>query len=279
MCGASLALLLSSSGLGTRDGLLFGRVAVCTHTLFQDDDDDGSQAGSTGMQQVQDRHTYITSTLACASLCSFYDASGQVQGERLQELMGVGRDPIIGWFSSRGQDTLCQPSMRETAVTLSLQNWMQQQVDQSGQPPPVLMALLMQHPDHGGATLTLDYRYFYLSGGQPTHGLQPLELSITNLAQGLGHKAYEGLSSVMAHACSLARAAGAGVGQPPAAGLTTAAEAALKQVADIEGNHQALLRELQAVCRQVTEGSAQLQQLEKEGIQLAAELAALTEPL
>ena len=97
--------------------------------------------------------------------------------ERLAALVPAGRDLRIGWFSFRGGAAL-NPSMREAAVTAALVQRQQQKVQPGEgqqlerqaqvqgvqhQNGPILLALLNLGDDHSKATMTLQYRWVWLS--------------------------------------------------------------------------------------------------------------------
>mmetsp|Transcript_28693 Transcript_28693/g.63184 ORF Transcript_28693/g.63184 Transcript_28693/m.63184 type:complete len:248 (+) Transcript_28693:38-781(+) len=191
--GATLASLLQSVLVGGQncDGLLFGKVHTCTKQSYQDDDSD--------LLVTEEHQAYITSYVCFASTCSFYDGIGQVQEQKLLSLMpqSCSRDPLLGWFSFRSSSP-CHPSMREAAVSQSLQACPifldhQRQNNSSGRPAPLLFMVVSSSHDHAGATTSMQYRTFQLQPSGPSPSLStplPVDTAIINLARSLGAKSY-----------------------------------------------------------------------------------------
>lgn len=192
--------------------------------------------------------------------------------------------------------------MREAAVTAALHGARQQLLreapaaaaaaggQQPGSPPALgatLLALLAQQPDHGGATLSMTYRFHQLlppgpsrTGLPHTHQLQPLPCAILNLHT-TGSRAAEGAGSQGAYdsfrpAMRLpAIPALSPCAQPGSAGglLHHLARSAAEAGTALEGYLQAVLQQMAQLGRQVCSGDAALQSLRQDNAALLARVA------
>lgn len=226
IAGATLAALLQSCCSSQRPcvGLLFGHITRAVSTQAQD---------AAADVLVQEAVGHITSTCACVGTHCFYDSTGDVSEEQLAVLLsscragsnggcsGSSTRQLLGWFSYR-PNTPSIPSMLESAVCRKLQailassdsNSMSQQQQQQ---QPLIFGLITSHLEHGGATISLQHRFYahhmddtwqhgaagpwHSSNSSSTFGgsggsssnrgvppvqhphLQPLELQVLNLGQ------------------------------------------------------------------------------------------------
>eukprot|EP00877_Chromochloris_zofingiensis_P001496 jgi/Chrzof1/11347/Cz05g33080.t1 len=177
--GPTLAALLTSALTGEKacDGLLFGTIRKTVTTQAHDETD---------ALMVEDNVCQILGSLCCCSTMSFYDAAGNINDTKLAQLIASqphtsspSDPPIVGWFSYRPSTPL-QPSMRDVAITASLQQWLMQHqhassstappTTQANAPghqqavaqPPVVFAVITSGSEHGGATLSLQYMMYQL---------------------------------------------------------------------------------------------------------------------
>jgi len=229
--------------------------------------------------------------------------------EQLQQLLRGVTDALLGWFVCRPVGQLA-PSMREAAVTLSLQRWLQQRP--AAQPaaaaaprPPVLFAVLLSGQDHHGASTSLQYRLLQpaaleagagaspggggaggaaagsSSAAPPGHQAGPLvavPLQTLNLGRSLGqhHAAPGGMTSAQHVDGSGLGAAMQQLPGPQAAGLEerlgAAAGAAGKQVADLAGACGALLARVSDLAGTLGPAEAEVAGLAAQRAQLLQQL-------
>lgn len=241
--GPTLAVLLQSVLSGDRccDGVLLGSVTTATHAKAEDDVLDAVD--------VTVRTALVTGALACSATGSFYGGDGAVDGAKLAEICrsaaglssgssgggggggGSGgaaalttpQGSVLGWFSYRpGMLPIGAPSMREAAVTLSLQRHLAATAagaaatgngskqgaasaaaaaattsgatssgrDEEDQAPggDTVFMLLTSGTGHGGATLSVDYRAFQVA--RPAAAQAPAPLGV-NSGSGSGISAME----------------------------------------------------------------------------------------
>lgn len=254
--GVALASLLQSAKAGRRDcdGLLFGTLETRQSQLLQDDG---------GPALVVETIAHVNGCLCLASVLSFYNGAGDVDVAALENLTSGTDDTLLGWFSYRAS-SICQPSMREAAVTASLcQVLPRRSAAQSGPPPAVLFAIITTSDDHNGATLSLQYRFFQrasavhyaVPAGQPA--MQAVPLKTVNLAHPAPGAGAVGFSPVAVAA--LGRRVG---GAPPVAGPALQRLAALAGLSGAlqgeEEAYQELMAQLQVLSAQMEASEAEL---------------------
>ncbi|KAF8073246.1 hypothetical protein HT031_000907 [Scenedesmus sp. PABB004] len=238
-------------------------------------------------------------------------------GDRLAALVeaaggggdGAQQQRLLGWFSFR-PGTPCTPSMREAAVTRSLQDWADAAARREPRPAwlapggqPLVFGLVSSGADHNAATISLPHKFFRLrregeapggggsrpaaSGGggrAPARGpehptLAALALTVHNLGQtamtkaaaGGGAASSWGSAALPALGCALAPPGGGGLGAELQAQLASASAAAAGEgVGAVEALYRGLLDELAAAAASVAAKQAALDALRERNADLEA---------
>ncbi|KAG2485089.1 hypothetical protein HYH03_016186 [Edaphochlamys debaryana] len=203
------ALYGVTAGGAPCDGLIFGETTTTTTQHLRDNDDPVS---------VTDCFASVSSTLWCAAPGSFYDQAGELAESKLEALSRSQPGSLLGWMAYRPAAPGSgppRPSMREAAVTAAL---LRRQWARHGGAQAVLLLLAQSSGDHGGATLTWQFRCFQ---ARPSPSgdmlLDPVELRTGNLGGHTGVRAYSELGSAAGLAATLATTGLGSAGSGPAA--------------------------------------------------------------
>eukprot|EP00798_Chlamydomonas_sp_ICE-L_P015221 gene15221-21300_t len=234
---------------------------------------------------LEESEACVTAYVCSTASCSFYDAAGNVQADRLQELQPGELDPLIGWFSFRPNTPLVA-SMREAAVSQCLRQTLDSHSQASStQNHPLLFMMLSCGTDHSSATLSLQYKMLQNSS---SNGVQyPVEMRIINLAQGLGQKSYEDFHPVLPlmdlnieklkypNTSSPSKSQDESAQKLVSPHLTACVESATNQVKVVEEYYNGVLQHFGALCRRVTDHSSAVVSLAEENRRMEMELEAL----
>mmetsp|Transcript_26014 Transcript_26014/g.77148 ORF Transcript_26014/g.77148 Transcript_26014/m.77148 type:complete len:309 (-) Transcript_26014:111-1037(-) len=295
--GPTLSMILQSLLAGGRecDGLLFGSFRTARESRFNDDDQEPI---------INEEHkACISAAVCCASTCSFFNAVGEVDEERLCSSVppAGSQEPMVGWLSYRHSSPL-HPSMREAASCGSLYQHAAAKHARSSsvQLPPLLFLLVTSHQEkHAGATLTFEYKLFQISStpaqlksAMPVQ--PPVELAVTmhgvaltviNLAEGLGHQAAYKTFDPVHQLPSINLAQGSsggadGLHVPAHVQLQQSIEAAVnasaQQVSGLEAHFDDVLRQTSRLMHKVMDEAPALRQIRSENASLLQELDKLS---
>ena len=174
--GPALAALLTPAQRAERycDGLLLGCSRRVRARLGYTDAREGGDLHSSAAPCID-----VAAPVPLPCTCSFYDARGRVDEAKLSalsEALGISAGcSIVGWFVVRPPQEQQQanddasgapssssspllPSLREAAVTRSLQQWLSS--NQNKQHARSVFCCIESRREHGGATTTAAYRFF-----------------------------------------------------------------------------------------------------------------------
>ncbi|GMH44498.1 hypothetical protein BSKO_12450 [Bryopsis sp. KO-2023] len=228
------------------DGLLFGQAHTRTTQTHQDNEE---------AQSSHDKISLVTAYMSSTSLCSFYNAAGEIDGLSLQSLLkqSSARDPVLGWISFRpGPAT--NPTMREIAVTHSLPSAVQSVLRRTA-PHPEILCLLNLGKDHNEATFSLGYRAFRSNGSQQGETLMPLgqlPVEVTNVGANQGRQRYESFwppTQISSDGSDSRGTLENTIGSLQAFNLKS-------QIEKIESSYHSLLNELQGLLEKARQGGA-----------------------
>lgn len=250
--GTLAALLYSVEDVGKEcEGLLYGKVSNRTKQEFQDDAE---------MLTVETVDATITNFLCGARTCTFYDGAGTLDQSTFGRLasQGQGEDDVLGWFIYRPGTNLL-PSMRETAVTSAIQDFLSR--SRIGCTTPSLLFIISCQKEHHGATRNYQHCVFqFVQRPKQVPKLKPVMLKVKSMGRGLSHASYQDFEPMF----------DMGAFQPAtsAAALNSSAQLAVEQTKVVESYYEDLLKQLQNLSRQVCEGHNKLEQLRQENHQL-----------
>ncbi|CAK0783615.1 hypothetical protein CVIRNUC_006814 [Coccomyxa viridis] len=197
--GPALASLFQSMSINEEDfdGLIFGQYEDSQTSVVTDD-----AADEMSIQRV----ARIASFVSFTSVCSFYDAAGRIDGEKLASLV-VGRSQtVLGWFICR-RDLWATPSIRDRAVCEALPSCLDRLQPQRKE-RPMLYGIMSATADRARATHSFQQKFYQVQStascsqpnkvdlGDPSTGLSPIQLTISNLGAARQTRSYEALTPV-----------------------------------------------------------------------------------
>jgi hypothetical protein len=107
---------------------------------------------------------------------------------KVQEVLATADGTLVGWFVVR-EGTLLSPTMRDLAVTVSLQQALQRLGIWPGTTPLLFMAVAWTRD---ASTITSQHRLHQLSAG-PSPSLHPVTIEVANLGPWRSRGAYKPL--------------------------------------------------------------------------------------
>eukprot|EP00803_Ostreobium_quekettii_P003163 evm.model.scf_1431.3 EVM.evm.TU.scf_1431.3 scf_1431:24684-26921(-) len=174
----------AASSSRTFDGILFGRIHERTVQRHQD---------AAEAQEVHEHVAVVSSFINCTSLCSFYNAAGEIHDAQLNHLAQQSQEPVLGWCCFHTGPQM-DATMRETCVTQGLPVAIHALKRQNEGRVSILFKLAISE-EHNGATVSFSYRSFQVPFGEggrmgPPVPLRPVPVEILNVGSSTGGHRY-----------------------------------------------------------------------------------------
>jgi len=161
------------------EGLIFGHAMETKEHAIQDDPHAQDEATCTYVVH----HFEIV-----GGSFSFYDEMGNINEDKLKQLLIQSKQTLLGWFRFRRNMTALKPSIRDETVHENLEKTLKQQngfiaySSSSTLSSSLLFGLFNATADENGSTHTHDYCFMH-QGDKRTGNFQKVFVEISNLVE------------------------------------------------------------------------------------------------